>query len=195
MGLPRFAVMLTIGPACATSGTAHRTSTGTSVSDGKAAGGAESRSVDGAVPRTETSHVANEDSKPVRPGAEPVPVPQPATGFGQIRSYPELGIEVLGVRLTAANYMIDVRYRVVDSEKAIPWMNRRAKTYLVDEASGARFFSPSPPKVGPLRQTSRKPLAGRSYFMMFANPGGFVKRGAKVSVVVGEIRLEHLILE
>lgn len=105
------------------------------------------------------------------------------------------GIEILGVRLTAAGYLIDVRYRVNDCDKAMEWMDRRAKTYLVDESTGAKFYTPSPPKVGPLRQTSRQPRAGRTYFMMFANPGGFIKSGAKVSVVVGDLKLEHLLLQ
>lgn len=107
----------------------------------------------------------------------------------------KLGIEILGVRLTAAGYLIDLRYRVTDVDKALPWMNRQAKAYLIDEATGAKLYVPSPPKVGPLRQTSRRPLASRAYFMMFANPGGFVKAGAKVTVVVGDLRLENLVVE
>lgn len=111
------------------------------------------------------------------------------------RAFPNLGIEVLGARQTAAGYLIDVRYRVIDAEKALRWMDRNQKSYMIDESTGAKFYTPSPPKVGPLRQTSRKPAPGRTYFMMFANPGRFIKRGAKVTVVVGDAKVEHLVVE
>jgi hypothetical protein len=104
------------------------------------------------------------------------------------------GVDVLGVRSTAAGYMLEFRYRVVDAEKARPLFERRTKPLLVDEASGATFAVPTPPKTGALR-SSNPPLAGRTYWMVFANPGGYVKPGRRVSVVIGEFRADGLVVQ
>lgn len=106
-----------------------------------------------------------------------------------------LGIEALSMRLSAAGYMLDFRYRAVDPERAAILFDRQIKPYLIHESTGARFLIPAPAKVGPLRQTTNKPVAGKHYFMMFANPGQYVKAGDKVTVVFGEYKIEHLTVE
>jgi hypothetical protein len=104
------------------------------------------------------------------------------------------GVKVLGIRLSAEGYMLDFRYRVLDPEKAMPLFDRKHKPYLVDESTGAVFVVPEPPKVGALRNT-RKPLRDRNYFIMFANPGQYMKKGKMVTVVIGDFKAEHLVLE
>lgn len=103
-----------------------------------------------------------------------------------------LGIDILGVRRSAAGYMLDLRYKVVDPEKAAPLVDRKVHPYLLDQDSGARLFVPSSAKIGPLRQTSGKPVAGQTYFALFANPGRYVEAGRKVTLVVGDRRVENL---
>lgn len=104
------------------------------------------------------------------------------------------GIRVQSMRLTAEGLMLDFRYRVLDAEKAAPLFSREVKPYLVDEATGARFLVPESPKVGALR-TTRPPKEGKNYFIIFVNPGRYVKAGNKVSVVIGEFKVEHLVVE
>lgn len=104
------------------------------------------------------------------------------------------GVKILGVSLTAEGYMLDFRYRVLDPEKAMPLFDRQRKPYLIDEATGAMFVVPEPPKVGALR-TTRPPIADRNYFIIFANPGRYLKKGSKVSVVNGDFKVEHLVVE
>jgi len=104
------------------------------------------------------------------------------------------GVELLGVRQTAAGYMLELRYRVMDPAKARPLFERKTKPLLVDEASGATFAVPTPPKTGALRN-SNPPLAGHTYWMFFANPGGFVKPGRRVSVVIGDFRADGLVVQ
>lgn len=105
------------------------------------------------------------------------------------------GVQILGVRQTAKGYMLNFRFRVLDAEKAQGLFNRKDKPYLIDQASGARFIVPSPPKVGPLRSSGIKPRPNRNYFMFFANPGMYVKRGNKVTIVVGKFKAENLTVE
>lgn len=106
-----------------------------------------------------------------------------------------LGIKVEAIRLTAANYMLDFRYRVLDRDKAMPLFRPEIQPILVHEKSGARFAVPVPAKVGALRQTSMTPEVGRGYFALFANPGQYVKAGDRVSIEVGDFRLNNLIVE
>ncbi len=106
-----------------------------------------------------------------------------------------LGIRVEALRWSADGYMLDFRYRVVDPEKARPILTRSIKPYIIDEASGAKFLIPSAPKVGAMRQTTLEPEAGRAYWLLFANPARYIKPGSLVTVVVGEERLEHLVVE
>ena len=105
------------------------------------------------------------------------------------------GVQICGIRLSAADYMLDFRYRVIDPEKAKPLLSRQVKPYLVDQESGAKLIVPAPPKVGSLRQKSNEPLPGKIYFIIFSNPGKLVKRGNKVTVVIGDFKAEGLIIE
>jgi hypothetical protein len=107
------------------------------------------------------------------------------------------GVEIVGIRRTAADYMLNFRYRVTDPDKALMLFDRKIKPYLIDQTSGATFMVPSPPKIGPLRQATRNsgPLAGKTYFIFFANPGKSIKAGDKVTVVIGDFKIENLAVQ
>ena len=104
------------------------------------------------------------------------------------------GIEVEGINLSAAGYMLDFRYKVVDPTKAAHILKRPNESYVIDQSSGRKLLVPRPPKVGSLRQTTLKPEAGRTYFVIFANPGKFVKPGNKIIVAIGDMRIEDLVV-
>lgn len=107
-----------------------------------------------------------------------------------------LGIEVKGVRLSSAGYMLDFRYRLVDPAKAAPLFDRKRRPVLLDEGSGAAVGVPDTPKLGQLRTSGRSKLVpGREYFVMFANPGKLVQPGAKVSILVGDMKIAGLTVE
>lgn len=103
------------------------------------------------------------------------------------------GIRVDGIRRSAAGYMLDFRYRVLDPEKAAPLFERKTKPYLIDQASGKKFQVPNPPKTGPLR-SSNTPQADRVYAIFFGNPGTFIRPGSKVTVVIGDFKLTDLLV-
>lgn len=105
----------------------------------------------------------------------------------------EWGIELTSLRMTAAGRMVDFRYRVLNAEKAAPLFKRQTKPYLVHEASGKVLAVPNTAKVGSLRN-SNMPKPGKIYWMFFGNSGQ-VKSGDKVSVVIGNFRADHLIVE
>lgn len=105
------------------------------------------------------------------------------------------GINVLGIRRTAAGYMLEFRYRVVDSEKAAYLMNRKIKPELIIEETGQTLRVPVSSKLGPLRQSPKFPVAERNYFMFFANPGRTVRAGDRVTVQIGEFSASNLTVE
>lgn len=104
------------------------------------------------------------------------------------------GIEALSIRESAAGYVLDFRYRIVDPGKAAEFFKPKTKPYLIDQASGAVFGVPTTAKVGPLRSYNN-PQKDRVYFILFANPGRFIKVGNKVTVVIRDCRLENLVVQ
>jgi hypothetical protein len=104
------------------------------------------------------------------------------------------GIQIESMRLTSSGYMLDFRYRVVDASKAQPLFERKIKPVLRDDASGAEMAVPVPPKTGALR-SSNDAKAGRTYFMFFANPARFVKKGNTVTVTIGAFSVSGIAVD
>ena len=108
----------------------------------------------------------------------------------------EWGIEVLGIRLASADMMMDFRFRVHDAEKALSLFDHRIKPYLVVDRNNIKLPVPMAAKVGALRPTNRgnNIKADKNYFMIFGNPDRHVKAGETVTIVVGDFRVEHLLV-
>lgn len=104
------------------------------------------------------------------------------------------GIRVIGVRLSASDYMLDFRYRVIDPENAWHFVQKRIKPFLINQTTGKRL-PVQQTRLGPMRQTAVKPAKDRDYIIIFANTGKMIKRGDKVTVVIGDFKAEDLIVE
>ncbi len=117
----------------------------------------------------------------------------PATEMDKIRD--TWGIEVVGLRRTAANYMLDFRYKVIDEKKSKQLFSKRHNPYAIYEKNGGILTVPSAPKVGSLRQQTYANKMGKTFFILFANPGGLVKSGDKVSVGVGKFKITGLVAQ
>jgi hypothetical protein len=104
------------------------------------------------------------------------------------------GVEVLYVRQTAAGYMLEFRYKVLDAQKAKPLFERQTKPLLTHAETGAKLIVPTPAKTGALRN-SNPPLAGTTYWMFFANPGKLVQSGEHVNIEIGEFLVEGLVVK
>lgn len=126
------------------------------------------------------------------PTGSPVSHPQ-QTGEALIAE--DLGIAVQAVRLTAAGYVLDMRYRVLDMDKAAAMLGRQAKPYVLVDKSGAKLGVPVSYKLGPLRQSTTHPKNERIYFTFFANPGRHVASGDTIRLVVGDFTTEPIIVQ
>lgn len=106
----------------------------------------------------------------------------------------EWGVDIVGVRPVSSGQMLRFAYRVLDPVKAAPLFDQRVKPYLYDTATGARMAVPAMENIGELRQTP-KPVADRTYFVIFGNPGRFIKPGGQVRIVIGQFEVSDLVVD
>ncbi len=103
------------------------------------------------------------------------------------------GIDVVAIRPVSSGLMLRFDYRVVDPELASVLTDRTARPYVIDERTRTALAIPAMENIGELRQVA--PLeTGRTYYMIFGNPGRLVKRGGRVTLVAGDLRAEGLVV-
>lgn len=101
------------------------------------------------------------------------------------------GVKPMVIRLVGADHFIDFRYRVLDPDKAMSLLQRKNKPYLIDEVTG-RVHTVPVTKLGPMRASANKPKANKNYVVLFGNPDRSIKKGSRVTVVIGDFRAEHM---
>lgn len=104
------------------------------------------------------------------------------------------GVELLGVRRVSSGLMLRFDYRVSDPARAVALNDKHARPYLIDETTRTALSVPAMENVGELRQVAPY-QANRTYFIIFGNPGGLVKHNGRVTLVVGNLRAEGLVVE
>ncbi len=104
------------------------------------------------------------------------------------------GIDDLRVKQAESGELIRFTWRVLDPVKAKPLNDKKIKPVLMDAQAGVQLVVPTMEKVGQLRQ-SATPEVGKSYWMAFSNSGRPVKRGDRVTVVIGQFKAELLVVE
>ena len=104
------------------------------------------------------------------------------------------GIKIQSVRATAEGFMLDFRYRIIDPEKSKMLLDRNAKPYLLNQATGEKMPVVRS-RFGPIRHTTAKPTVDRNYSVLFSNMNKSVKKGDKVTIVIGEFKAENLVVE
>ena len=104
------------------------------------------------------------------------------------------GVDQLTVKLAESGQLVRFSYRVVDADKAQAFEDKASSPSLLDEGAHAVLSIPVMDKVGPLRQ-SMPAETGKTYWMLFSNKGSKVRSGHRVSVVIGAIRIDGLIVQ
>ena len=104
------------------------------------------------------------------------------------------GIKIQSLRATAEGFMLDFRYRIIDPEKSKMLLDRNAKPYLLNQATGEKMPVVRS-RFGPIRHTTAKPTVDRNYSILFSNMNKSVKKGDKVTIVIGEFKAENLVVE
>lgn len=104
------------------------------------------------------------------------------------------GVDSLSAKLVESGEIIRFSYRVVDADKAKPLNDKNSEPSMTDPGARVKLVIPALENVGQLRQTST-PMAGRSYWMAFSNSGLPVKRGDRVTVVIGQFHAVGIVVE
>jgi hypothetical protein len=104
------------------------------------------------------------------------------------------GVDELSAKLMESGALVRFNYRVVDATKAQALQDKAASPTMIDEKAKVSLVVPTLEKVGPLRQAM--PVEnGKTYWMAFSNKGSLVKPGHRVSVVIGPVRIDGLIVQ
>ena len=97
------------------------------------------------------------------------------------------GIHITMVAVTAAGGVVDFRFRVTDPEKAEKYMHGPYSELpiLIAETNGTR--------IDPRTHIHKVNYEfGRTYYMIYRNPGGVIEPGSEVTVVLGDLRLNDV---
>lgn len=117
--------------------------------------------------------------------------PLPETVISNERLEQEYGIRVTLVAVTAAGGLVDVRYKIVDPEKA---------AQLVDEEEGGIMpmvyvGNGEVMLMSDSHMRDQRLVADRAYFTLIPNTQNAVQRGSVVMVVFGDIALEPMLAQ
>jgi len=104
------------------------------------------------------------------------------------------GIRIETAGLTAAGYMVDFRFRVLDAAKAAPILERHVKPQLIAQATGAQLAVPAPAKIGQLRSGGNV-KDGHVCFIIFSNQARQIRSGEKVTVVIGDFQSPDIVIQ
>jgi hypothetical protein len=134
-------------------------------------------------------------SAPAKPAGSPARY-RPDRFAGRAGTYYKIvwGVDSLGVKWGESGEIIRFSYRVLDAERAKMLNDKKFEPSLVDPQAGVKLVVPSLENVGQLRQ-SAPPENGKVYWMVFSNKGRLVKRGDRVSVVIGSFRADGLVVD
>lgn len=102
----------------------------------------------------------------------------------------ERALDVVQCRLMSQGEFVGVRFRVIGIDAFDPGA---LEAYLIDESTGERFPVVRLQRIGRLAEFS-VPGEPDVHSVLFRNRDGKLKVGARVTVVVGAARKEHLLL-
>ena len=92
------------------------------------------------------------------------------------------GVDEFSVRLSSAGYMLDVRYRVTDTIKAMPLFSRKLRPFIINEASGDKYGVPASPKIGYLRQAPSVLKENKVYFFVYRKSRKATKKRGQIDI-------------
>jgi hypothetical protein len=124
-------------------------------------------------------------------GASGVPPPQwqrPAVSAPGLAE--RSGVRLIRVAVTGGGGLLDLRYQVVDPNKAVTVHEAQTPPAIIDEHTGLvlnRLL------MGHAHHGQLKPAV--SYYLIFENTGNWVHRGSEVTVLLGDAQVEHVVVK
>lgn len=131
---------------------------------------------------------------PLAPKRTSISTAAVSSNFGTMMYRRLWGVDKMEVRAVSSGFMLRFSYRVVDANKAQVLNDKKNTPYLIDETTKIKMEVPAMEKIGKLRQTAT-PENGRQYWMIFSNKALAVKPGSRVDIVIGNFRVNGLVVE
>ena len=128
-------------------------------------------------------------SAPVEPTAVvPLSLQRPAvTEDGLVE---KIGVRIVYVAVTGDGGLIDLRFQVIDPEKANAIHDEDNPPTIIDGTTGLVVNSLL------MGHAHTAPYnAGQTYYLIFENPGNIVQSGNQVSVLLGNAEVDHVIVK
>jgi hypothetical protein len=94
------------------------------------------------------------------------------------------GVKLVRVALSGSGGLIDVRYRVIDPDKATSVHAPDSPPLILDKRSGAIIN-----QLLMAHLHHGRPTVGITYYLLFLNPGNVIRRGSRVSIQLGGARV------
>jgi hypothetical protein len=100
------------------------------------------------------------------------------------------GVRITQVAVTGAGGLVDLRYQVVDANEAATLHNPATPPAVIDEQTGLVIHQllMNHAHTGTFR-------AGVTYYLVFINPDNWLQRGSKVTVLLGNAAVEHVVVQ
>jgi hypothetical protein len=97
------------------------------------------------------------------------------------------GVKITQVAVTGDGGLVDLRFKVVEPERANAVHDPTTPPAVVDEESGlvVHELFMDHAHNGPYK-------TGVTYYLVFVNPGNWVHHGSRVSVMLGDAQVEHV---
>ena len=106
----------------------------------------------------------------------------------------QYGIEVASLRITAGGTALDLRYKVLDPEKAARVGREGGPSYILDP-EGRRISPRNVQQIGDYFSARHLDRPGRVYSTWFANQSGALRSGDVVGVVMGDLHIADVRVE
>jgi len=100
------------------------------------------------------------------------------------------GVRLVRVAVTGGGGLLDLRYQVVDPNKAVTVHEAKKPPAIIDERTGLvlnRLL------MGHAHHGVLKPAV--TYYLIFENTGNWVRRGSEVTVLLGDAQVEHVVVK
>jgi len=99
------------------------------------------------------------------------------------------GVRITQVAVSGGGGLVDLRYEVVDPDRANALHDPATPPAVVDEKTGVVVHQllMNHAHSGPF-------TAGVTYYLVFDNPANWVTRGSRVTVLLGDAQVEHVVV-
>lgn len=99
----------------------------------------------------------------------------------------KFGVKFTFAALEGRNGLVDIRYRVVDKDKAANFGHySETSPIIMDDATGETL------EVTKMGLHNHRVEQGRQYYILYRNTANLVKSGSTVTIKIGDLVLEHI---